>query len=192
METPKTDVMLLYRVQKEHDREAFGELYNIYITSVFRFVLLKVSHREEAEDLTADIFTKAWQHLTNAAASEVRHFRAFIYKIARNTIIDFYRARAKKTTDPLEALQEVPDETQNIGAALETASDIDMLLKAMRQLKQEYQDVLFLRYVEDMSIADMAQALDKNQTAIRVTLHRAVKKLETIISRSPKESSYDA
>ncbi len=192
MDIPNTDLMLLYRVQKEHDREAFGELYNIYITPVYRFVLLKVSHREEAEDITADIFTKAWQHLTNAASSEVRHFRAFIYKMARNAIIDFYRVKAKKSNDSLETAEQIPDETQDVSQALETSSDIDTLLRGMRKLKQEYQDVLFLRYVEDMSIADIARALEKNQTAVRVTLHRAVKKLETIISRSPSESSYDA
>jgi RNA polymerase sigma-70 factor (ECF subfamily) len=191
MESPKSDLLLLYRVREKHDREAFGELYNTYITAVFRFVLLKVSHREEAEDLTAEIFTKAWQHLTSASASEVRHFRAFIYKIARNAIIDFYRTRAKKGTDAIEVAENIPDDRQNILTKLDIASDVDMLVKAIRQLKQEYQDVLFLRYVEDMSISDIARALEKNQTAVRVTLHRAVKKLETVISRQPTESVYD-
>lgn len=82
---------LLLKVQTTNDPDAYATLYDLYIDPIYRFVYFKVRTVQDAEELTADVFMKAWEHLTHADKEPVRKFRPFIYQIARNTIVDWYR-----------------------------------------------------------------------------------------------------
>ncbi len=192
MDSVQNELTLLFRIRHHHDRDAFSILYQKYASAIYRFVALKIAHREEAEDVAAETFAKAWQYLTNSEREEVRHFRAFMYTIARSTIIDFYRSRAKHPTESVDVVMETPDSRPSAFEAAAKSGDAEMLLQAVKQLKQEYQDVIFLRYVEEMSVKEIAEALQKKQTAVRVTLHRATKKLEEVIKRQPRNPLYES
>src|SRR3989338_7246444 len=85
------------------ESSAFGLLYDGYQPKIYRFILVKVGHREDAEDLTHQIFLKAWQHVDDYEPRGLP-FGSWLYQIARNQIVDFYRT--KKTHDPLESLEE--------------------------------------------------------------------------------------
>ena len=82
---------LKLRVAKDPD--AFGELYNIYVDQIFRFIYFKVSRKEEAEDLTAEVFLKTWQYINEEKAKKIDNLKAFLYQTARNSVIDFYRKK---------------------------------------------------------------------------------------------------
>lgn len=172
---------LLYQVRTKRDPDAFAELYDKYVEPIYRFVYLKVSNKEEAEDLTSDIFLRAWDYLIREEERAVENFRALIYAIARNRIVDLYRERARRQ-EWLVAVGESEPELATPTVKLEDQNTdlIDPLLKTIQQLKQEYQDVIHLKYIEDLSTRQIAQILGKSSTSVRVTLHRALKKLKEL------------
>jgi len=170
---------LLYKVLAKKDPEAFGSLYDLYVEPIYRFVLYKVRSKEEAEDLVSDIFLKCWNYLISDKDSKVSNFRALIYKVARNTIIDAYRKKARSQEYPIEFAFELADAASE---KLESKVDAKLILDQLSRLKHEYQEVIFLRFVEELSIKEIADALQKSQASVRVTLHRATKKFSDIIS----------
>ena len=171
--------LLLYRVKMKRDPDAFAVLYDRYVSPVYRYVYFKVSHKQEAEDITSDVFLKAWQYLIEEEQPDIGSFQQFIYAIARNCVIDVYRARVKKMTFELDTAIELP-EPGSLAERVAIGSDMERLLGTIKKLKQEYQDVILLRYVEELSPGEIAEVLGKSHVSVRVTLHRAVKKLQEL------------
>lgn len=172
--------ILLYRLQTQHDPEAFAELYDFYAKRIYRFVFFKVSNHEEAEDITAEVFLKAWNYISEH--KEVKSFSGLLYRVARNCIIDVYRARSAQP----EVLS--PDETdmdQGDGgkwyAGLNAQVDNQKIVQVLKKLKQEYQEVVTLRYVDELEIEEISAITGKGKIAVRVTLHRALKKLKELM-----------
>lgn len=170
---------LLYKVQTQKDPEAFALLYDEYVEPIYRFVYFKISHREEAEDVTGDVFLKCWQYLSGDKGKEIRSFSALLYTIARNQVIEVYRNRAKRPDAPLNDENDLGDKG-SAARKMEAKEEVEKLIIVIRKLKQEYQEVLLLRYVEDFSIGEIAAITGKTQTSVRVTLHRALKKLKSL------------
>lgn len=168
---------------KSGDSDAFTFFYDKYVASVYRFVYIKVSDRQLAEDITQDIFLKTWQHIVDK--KNVRSFRAFIFRIARNTVVDHYRSSNKQEL-PLDYVDGIEESEQNPSISTDKSIDTELLLKEIKKLKSEYQEVLFLRYVEDMDISEIAEVLDKDKNNIRVTIHRALSKLKSQTQKSKK------
>jgi RNA polymerase sigma-70 factor, ECF subfamily len=168
---------LLYRVETKHDQHAFAELYDTFVDRIYRFVALKVVHKEEAEDVTSEVFMKTWQYLTTAHTSRVESVSGLLYAIARTTIVDLYRKRSKRREAPIDEAVQVAGNSRE-QKTIETHIAYQELLKKIRQLKQEYQEVILLKYIEEYSTAEIAKILGKKRTAVRVTLHRAMKVLD--------------
>ncbi|MBU0545932.1 RNA polymerase sigma factor [Patescibacteria group bacterium] len=178
------DKIQLYQAQVKKDPEAFAKLYDQYVKRIYRFVFFKVSNHEEAEDITSEVFLKAWHYINEN--KEVNSFSGLLYRIARNCIIDFYRARSAKP----EFLNKESEELE-IGdggrwyADVSNKVEAEKILIALKKLKQEYQEVITLRYVDELEISEIAEITGKGGVAVRVTLHRAIKKLKEIITVSP-------
>lgn len=170
---------LLYKVQIQKDPDAFALLYDGYVEPIYRFVYFKLSHKEEAEDVTGEVFLKCWQYLVSEKGKEIRNFGAFLYAVARNQIIEVYRRRAKRPEDLIHDEDDFGDDGGSTHQ-LEIQEDVDRLFIVLRKLKQEYQEVLLLRYVEEFSISEIAAITGKTKTSVRVTLHRALKKLKKL------------
>lgn len=170
--------ILLIRIQNHKDSESFSELYNHLVDPIYRFVYFKVDDIELARDITADVFLKAWKQLTNRSKSnQVRYLRAFIYVIARNTVIDYYRTEKNKRELPVE-MGEYQTQDQDVKKKIEDHIDAGYILKLVRQLKTSYQEVLILRHIEELSLAEIAKVLEKKPVATRVLLHRAQQALK--------------
>ena len=170
---------LLYRVQVHKDAEAFAVLYDTYIEKIYRFVYLKLSNHGDAEDITHDVFIKVWQYLTQNPKKRVASISGLFYTTARNTIVDIYRKRAKEKVVPLEEGYGVAAECTI--TKVEKRIEVEAILVHVKKLKEEYQDIILLRYVEGYSLKEAATILDKKYTHARVLLHRAMKKLQDII-----------
>ncbi|MDO8626768.1 MAG: RNA polymerase sigma factor [Candidatus Magasanikbacteria bacterium] len=170
---------LLYRLQIEHDPEAYATLYDLFVKQIYRFVYFKVASREEAEDITSEVFLKAWHYLQEN--KEVKSFSGLLYKIARNAIIDLYRSKSARPEaliiDAEFDLASEPDLALGVESKIEHAR----ILGALKKLKQEYQEVLTLRYVDDLGINEIAEIISKNEISVRVTIHRALKRLKEIL-----------
>lgn len=179
---------LLYRIQSRKDPVAYAEMYDRYVTSIYRFVFFKVSNHEDAEDITADVFLKAWHYVTEH--SEIQSFRAIIYRIARNLVIDLYRRRSHEPTVQLVESSNDEEETGSVmqgsdaGAAalkMQNAQDHARVLQAIARLKEEYREVLLFRFVDGLSAGEVADILGKTKIDVRVTTHRAMKALRKIL-----------
>lgn len=164
---------------KTGDSEAFVFFYDKYVSNIYRFVLIKVSDKQVAEDLTQDIFLRTWQHLVDK--KNIKNFQAFIFRIARNAVIDHYRSSHKQEL-PLEYISE-SNRLHDDGKKLDQSLDADEILKQLSKLKPEYQEILMLRYVEDLSINSISEILEKDKNTIRVMLHRATSKLKEITNK---------
>lgn len=182
---------LLYKIQAKQDADAFAELYDRYIGEIYRFIFFKVSHREEAQDLTSEVFLKTWNYLANNPHDkEIKSFRGLIYRIARNAIVDFYRARAHRHECALDEVVELGKDDVRY-AHIESQTEVRRIFDALKGMKREYQDIILLKYVEEMSVGEIAESLDKSQTAVRVTLHRATKVLKRMLSDNHEVGTYE-
>ena len=170
---------LLFRLQTKQDPDAFAELYDLYVKRIYRFVYFKVAGHEEAEDIVSEVFLKSWNYIIGNSEKEVKSFSGLLYRIARNSIIDYYRKRAGSPENLLED-QDVGDEGK-WSIELNERIDNQQVIVAIRKLKQEYQEVLTLRYVDGLAIDEIAEITGKGNVAVRVTLHRALKKLKEFV-----------
>lgn len=166
-------------------RKIFSKIYDQYIDKIYRFIFLKVNSQEIAQDLTSETFLRGWEAFKKSQNpmtndQKIENIQAFLYKIARNLVTDHYREKGKtqvisadyvKITDPRPNLEEK--------ALLE--SDFDNLRIALASLKEEYQNVIIWRYIDNLSISEIAKILDKSEPATRVMLHRALKALKNSI-----------
>jgi RNA polymerase sigma-70 factor (ECF subfamily) len=175
---------LLYQIRHDKSADAFAELYDEYVKKVYRFVYFKISDQNEAEDLVSEIFLKAWYYLTGSKAKEVKSFSGLIYRMARNMIVDLYRERAKNREVPHDAIEQMSLLSVSIEESFAVKSEVNEIFVYLKQLKQEYQDIVLLKYMEGLSAPEIAHILDKSKTSVRVTLHRAMKLLREMAERN--------
>ena len=179
MKLKMKEKILLLKIRTKKDSVAFGELYDLYVEKIYRFVFFKINSKEETEDITSDVFLKTWNYLIENNKKEIESFTGLIYRIARNAVIDYYRHQSKHQECSLESVVisvEEPSFKQ-----VEFEHEADQLLLVIKRMKQEYQEVLMLKHVEDLSTAEIASILKKSKTNVRVTLHRATKKLKELL-----------
>ena len=161
---------------------AFGLLYDHYQPKIYRFVLIKVSQREEAEDITHQVFLHAWQNI-HSYADLGFPFSSWLYRIARNQVIDHYRTK-KHDVSLTELDAQTMHDGSHAGSAAEKNFELDRIRQALSQLKPEYQDVILMRFVEDLSIKETAAGLQKTQGAVKLMQYRALKQLKAILNEN--------
>lgn len=161
------------------DNHSFGKLYDQYFDQIFRFLYYRTNHQQIAEDLTEEVFLKAFRSLSSLKGGQEK-FRGWLFTIARHTVIDHYR-KASETVG-LEELEQLPSYEQSVVNRLELAGDAAQLLKALEQLKDEYQAVLKLRFFEDFEISEIAAMLGKSEGNIRIIQYRALGQLKKLLS----------
>ncbi len=171
--------ILLQKIQLEKDSDSFAKIYDVYIERMYRFVYFKVGSRQEAEDITSELFLKLWKYLTEKK-NKVDSLNGLIYQMARNLVIDHYRKKAKKQECSLEQVIHLPGDT-DIEYAAHITVESERLLKHINKLKQEYQEIVLLKYIEGLSTKEISLATGKKKTAVRVTLHRAIKVLQKML-----------
>lgn len=187
------DTYLLFRIRTDGDRTAFARLYDRHVSALYRFVYAKVSQRELAEDLVSEVFLEVWKILSERV-EEVRSIRGLLYKIARRRVIDSYRREKRRITERFvdESVTDGAGATTTVGEKelsdkgrgrerSELQAETALLLRQIKRLKEDYQDVLLLRLIEDLSFPEIAQALDKTHANVRVIYHRAIVLLKTFI-----------
>jgi len=176
--------ILLLRLQKR-DPEAFAQLYDLYVASIYRFILFKVPTRQDAEDLTSEVFLKTWQYI-GEAGNNVGNFRSLLYASARNLVVDFYRRRSQgEMIGDEEVLLQLEDSRQqNFLNQIDAKADVKNLESCLRRLKDEYRDVIILRFLDELSISEIAEVLNKSKGSVRVLIHRALKVVKELISQS--------
>ena len=166
------------------DEEAFAELYDKYVDSIFRFIMFRVPRREEAQDLTSETFLKAWQYIADEE-KEIENFRPLIYRIARNLTIDYYRKKDKEVLAlGDEQWEAIIDESVNLKEKSFLQDDLRTVKKALLRAGEEQRELITMRFMQDLRIDEIAQILNKKSGTIRVALHRAIKDLKNILKET--------
>jgi RNA polymerase sigma-70 factor (ECF subfamily) len=174
---------LVIKAQKG-DKQAYGEIYDMFADRIFRFIRLKVKQKEQAEDILQDTFLKAWSGMKNFHAIDGKkiNFSGWLYKITYNCINDYFREYYRKPeTLELNEEIEVADSKKTPMQNLEAAQDIEAIKEAMHFLPGQYKQILELRFIEDMEIEDIAQIMGKTNLAVRIAQHRALSRLRKIM-----------
>ena len=184
-EEPTSDEAMLVQRAIGHDPEAFGRLYDIHVDRVYRHIYYRVGNEEDAEDLTQQVFLKAWQaiHSYKKTASP---FIAWLMTISHNLVVDFYRTKKDKAYLEAEVLAD--DTASSPERAAEASFEQQRLRKAILQLGSDEQQVIILRFIEGFEFAEIASVLKKKEGNVRVILHRSLVKLRNILEKESKES----
>ena len=175
---PEKDIDRLVKRAVSGDAAAFGELYDIHVDQIYRHIYYRVGNTGDAEDLTQQVFIQAWHAIGRYRKKSVP-FAAWLMTISRNLVIDFYRARKEKVSldDDYKAASQEP------GPELlaEIESERQKLIETITKLPEDHRQVIIMRFIEDYSYEEIAAALKKSEGAIRVTLHRALKKMRDLM-----------
>ncbi|MBU1038705.1 RNA polymerase sigma factor [Patescibacteria group bacterium] len=170
--------ILLFKI-RHGDEEAFARVYDKYVDALFRFILFRVKTKEQAQDIVAELFLKLWQHLRNNN-NQVDNLRAFLYRMARNLVVDYYRERQEEL--PLDEAIQVSDEaggSRYLSPQQQVSlSEIEV---AIKKLKPAWQEVIVLAHVEGFKPKEIAKIIGKTPAATRVIIHRALQELKKII-----------
>ncbi len=160
------------------DGDAFGQLYESTLTRVYRYIYFRVTDDETAEDLTSKVYLKAWQNLPRFQASS-SPFIAWLYTIARNTVIDHYRTSRQESH--LDEITSLPDRDPLPQEQCEHRMDADSLRRALHHLTPEQRDVVTMKLLDGLSTEEIATRLRKTPGAIRAVQMRGIQALAKII-----------
>lgn len=161
--------------------DAFGDLYEMHLDAIYRYVYYRVGGKAQAEDLTETVFLKAWESLDSYERTNVP-FIAWLYRIAHNAVVDYYRTR--KSELPLETQFHLPDQRTGPEEQLRWNEEVETLTAAMARLKPVYQQVLILRFISGLDHAATAKIVGRSEGAVRVIQYRALKKLRRMLQEA--------
>jgi len=165
---------------KKGDEQAFAQFYNHYSPKLYRFIYFNVSDEAKAQELTDEAFMKVFQYLKDKEASEVDNFQAFIFKTARNLVIDFYRTR--KNDVSLEAIPEIAS-SEDPSKKVDQKLDTEKLARVIRQLPSNYKEVIVLRFVDGLSFEEISRSTGKSLGNCRMLAHRGIKKIKEMVEK---------
>lgn len=155
------------------DRDAFGLLYERYIDRIFNYVYYRTGNLHDAEDLTARVFQRAMNHIHNYTDRGVP-FSAWLYRIAHNLVANWHRDRSRRQEIPLNDLPVVPSKDDRPETTLVRSQEQESLLRLIRQLPSERQTLLILKFVENMSNAEIGQIMGRSEGAVKSLYHRTL------------------
>lgn len=163
-------------------RKLFSRIYDKHIDKIYRFVLIKVNSQEIAEDLTSEAFSRTWVTFKEKG-EEIENIQAFLYKTAKNLVIDYYRKKGKfqvvSANNPA-----IIDPRQDLERSAILNSDIELIRKALSNLKEDYQNAIIWYYLDDLSISDVSELLGRTKETTRVLIHRALNALRDKIEEA--------
>jgi RNA polymerase sigma-70 factor (ECF subfamily) len=174
-----TEEVPLLKRAKAYDPEALAELYDRYGPRMYAYIYRRVGDATLAEDLTAELFLRVLRALRNERAWS-DSFRAWLYRVAHNLVVDHYRRRPPVASQSLNESLLAPD-----GDPVAIAEDIlvsERLQSAIRGLTQDQQQVLALRFGEGFTAAETARILDKSTGAVEALQHRAIAALRRMLT----------
>lgn len=163
------------------DTDSFKQLYELYMTPVYRYLLVRSESKPLAEDLTQAVFVKAFEHQA-ALSKEGGKPLAYLYTIARNSLIDYWKKKKEvHQSDAAETFDKTPDEKRTPDKLAEQADLSRELVEGLAKLTEEQREVVSLKYLHDYSVAEIAAQIGKSEEAVRQLQCRGLKALRAVI-----------
>ncbi|HVP21424.1 MAG TPA: sigma-70 family RNA polymerase sigma factor [Anaerolineaceae bacterium] len=174
-----TEIPLLKRAI-DGDSNAFGELYMLHLDPIYRYIYFRINDTNDAEDLTEQTFLKAWQALPDYRDIG-NPFSCWLYRIAHNLVIDYWRSKKIDLIDRSVHPGEWPEIESNLLKRVIEAEEAGALARAISRLTADQQQVILLRFVEGYNHAEIARILEKSEGACRMLQNRALIALNQIL-----------
>lgn len=165
----------------DYDERALGELYDRYEHKIFSYVYRRTNSQPLAEDLTAQVFLKMLEAIRKGKAWH-SSFSGWLYRIAHNQIIDYYRRRERRNHASLDDFPMLPNEEDSPVRAAELKLEAERLRIAITRLTEEQAQVVILRFFEGYSISEVSAMMAKTEGAIKALQYRAVASLRKLMA----------
>ena len=177
-------VWRLVHAAQRGDALAFGELYNRYVESVYRYVLFRVGDRSWAEDLTSETFVRALRRISSVSY-QGRDVGAWFITIARNLVLDHVKSSRHRREVTTADIGDTPGRAAGVTSGPEdeviAAATSAELMRCVAMLNPDQQECIMLRFMEGLSVADTAAVMGRNEGAIKALQHRAVRRLAQLL-----------
>jgi RNA polymerase sigma-70 factor, ECF subfamily len=174
------EVESLVELARKGKTEAFGRIYDVFADRIYRHIYYRTGNIEDAQDLTQEVFAKAWQVLPKYKKTTTP-FLGWLFTISHNRVIDYYRT--KKDHAYLDNEIDVPDSGISPEEYAESSFSQHQLRKAILQLPENQQQVIIMTFIEGYGYPEVAAALNKSEGNIRVMVHRALKQMQQILDK---------
>jgi len=175
-------------------KDNFSKIYDQYVTKIYRFIYLKVSSQEVAEDLSSEVFMRTWEtyreqirnplptgDLPKGEKHEIRNIQAYLYQIARNVVADHYRTRKIKIVSVEETI-DIVDSAHSLQDQAVLSMEMDRIQKALATMQDDHQNLIIWRYLDELSVPEIAEITGKSEGSIRVGVSRALQALRERIA----------
>lgn len=170
-------------VRARSDREVFGILYERHVRRIYNYVYYRTGSTADAEDLTARTFFQALNNLHRYQVQGVP-FSAWLFRIAHNLVANWHRDTGRHRATSTDGIVEVASDGITPHQSAEAAEEQRELHRTIRRLAPDRQQLLVLKYVEQMSTEEIAQVMGRSEGAVKALLHRTIKSLRDEMSRS--------
>ncbi len=174
----------------EGDLDAFSKLYERYVDRIYNYIYYRIGLQHEAEDLTGKVFLRALHHIKHYRFQGVP-FSAWLYRIAHNLVANWHRDNSRHKEVPLE---DYPNIVHGVlpESTLMHNQENEILIQAIRTLTPERQNLIVLKYVEQLSNAEIGVIMGRSEGAIKSLYHRTLLSLRFYLERNQKEGGRDA
>ncbi|MCS6908177.1 MAG: sigma-70 family RNA polymerase sigma factor [Anaerolineales bacterium] len=155
------------------DKEAFGRLYQKYVGRIYNYVYFRTGSQADAEDLTARVFMRAMRHIRNYRDLGLP-FSAWLYRIAHNLVANWHRDNGRRREIPLDNVFLPPSSVKHPESEILKREEAEKLLRIIRKLPPERQQLIILKFVEGLSNMEIGQIMGKSEGAIKSLYHRTL------------------
>jgi RNA polymerase sigma-70 factor, ECF subfamily len=169
------------------DPEAFGELYERYVTRIYNYIYYRTGNHHDAEDVTARVFQRALQHIPNYVNRGLP-FSAWLYRIAHNLVVNWHRDKGRRKVVPLDDLPLGSLRTDAPERITESREERDLLLASIHALPDDRQQLIVLKFVERLSNAEIGAIMGRSEGAVKSLYHRTLLALRTEIEQQDPSS----
>lgn len=170
------------------DKDAFGELYERYVEKIYNYVYYRTGNHHDAEDLTARVFSRAMSHIETYTDRGVP-FQAWLYRIAHNLVANWHRDRGRRKIIPLDEFIASSLRSDAPDHQAEDRQERERLLDAIRRLPEERQQLLLLKFVEELSNAEIGVIMGRTEGAIKSLYHRTLLTLRDDLAPTETDTS---
>ncbi len=174
------DIAAIVQQAQNGEAAAFGQLYEIYSDRVFRYIAYRVDSDADAEDITEDVFIRMLEAINSFKWRQVP-FSAWLMRIAHNRVIDHYRRGRLRTATPLDDAPPLASRDRDPQERVDIFSDLQELRVAMARLTDLQRQVISLRFGSDLSIAETAHVMNRNEGAVKALQHSAIRALRRLM-----------
>lgn len=181
----ENELRLIVDKARNHDREAFGMIYDMFYDRIYKYVFFKVGNMTEAEDLASQTFAGALKTISNFSWRGST-FASWLFRIANNVVVDYFRRQGRVMNEPIEEHLEIVADVDPAKAAIDNLT-FEKVQTAIAKLPKDQQQVVILKYMSNLSNKEAAQVLDRTIGAVKALQFRALENLRIILGSEINE-----